>query len=123
MNCETCESQLLDLLYGELDEPAAKEARAHLESCTACAGAFAKLGFARKAAAQLAQVEAPSSIDDVVMRSARARARDFATSHPRAAAAAEAEGEGGLWRSIVRFLGGFAMGPQVAMATVFVLVV
>jgi TolA-binding protein len=123
MNCETFESQLLDLVYGELDEPAAKDARSHLDGCASCKTAFEKLSFARKAAAQLAPMDAPSGIDDVVMRSARARARDFAAAHPRAAAAAEAESEGGLWRSVVRFLGGFAMGPQVAMATVFVLVV
>lgn len=122
MNCQTCESQLLDLLYGELDEAAAAEARSHLDGCASCRGAFDKLGAVRRVVSQLPQEEPPSSIDETVMRAARARARDVAASQPRAAEI-DREGEGGLWRSIVRFLGSFAMGPQVAMAAVFLLVV
>ena len=37
MNCERCQIELDDFLYGELSEARASEARAHLSSCSVCA--------------------------------------------------------------------------------------
>lgn len=37
MNCEQCQNELEDFLYGELESPRAKALRAHLRVCAACA--------------------------------------------------------------------------------------
>jgi anti-sigma factor RsiW len=43
MNCELCQSELEDFLYGELAEARASQVRAHLAGCGACASAHALL--------------------------------------------------------------------------------
>jgi putative zinc finger protein len=43
MNCELCQSELEDFLYGELTESRASQVRAHLAGCGACASAHALL--------------------------------------------------------------------------------
>ena len=37
MNCERCQTELEDFLYGELPDAQAAEIRAHLASCAECA--------------------------------------------------------------------------------------
>ncbi|MDX2030922.1 MAG: anti-sigma factor [Blastocatellia bacterium] len=43
MNCERCQTELEDFLYGELTERRAGEVRAHLADCAACAAVRAQL--------------------------------------------------------------------------------
>src|SRR5262249_7205698 len=43
MNCERCQNELEDFLYGELDEARSDEVRAHLGACAACAALRAGL--------------------------------------------------------------------------------
>ncbi|MDX2041788.1 MAG: zf-HC2 domain-containing protein [Acidobacteriota bacterium] len=43
MNCEHCQLELEDFLYGELTERAAAEVRQHLATCTACVAERARL--------------------------------------------------------------------------------
>jgi anti-sigma factor RsiW len=43
MTCESCQIELEDLLYGELDEARAAQVRSHLITCLACAAVRAEL--------------------------------------------------------------------------------
>lgn len=135
MDCEACTDRLVDLLYGELEEPDAESTRAHLADCEACAGALARLEKGRELASLMVVEEPPSAVRISVMAAARERAAQRAPAKvaepPRQPAEPrEARGPrggdddgGGLWSSFLRWLGGFAMGPQVAMAMMLLLMV
>jgi len=60
MDCELCEKNLIDLLYGELEESATREMRAHLEACDACRHAYVKLEAGRAFSRKLELAPAPS---------------------------------------------------------------
>ena len=53
MNCESCESLLLDLVYGEVDTATSARAREHLVGCASCRAASEKLESARRIVRQL----------------------------------------------------------------------
>ncbi|MFO0680594.1 MAG: tetratricopeptide repeat protein [Sandaracinus sp.] len=129
LDCETCDALLIDLVLNELDEARAAEVRAHAASCESCTRALARLEGGRKAARELARVEPPRL--DGVLAAARARAAEAraarhapAESMPAPAPAAPASaGPSESWLdTTLRWLGGWASRPQVAMAAVLVLV-
>lgn len=130
MDCEAVTDRLIDLLYEELDEADAEKARAHLSSCESCAAAFERVSAGRELASMLKIEEPPAAVRAHVLAAARERASERASRpeparEPARAPAREIEREesGGLWGAFVRWLGGFAMGPQVAMATMLLLMV
>ena len=118
MNCETCDSLLLDLLCGELDADVTAAMRVHMAECPACAGAMGRLDAAGRLAAHLPVAAAPRGPDAVILQAAEAaaaRMRSMGPERPRV------EGVGALtWISrLIRAI----EAPQVAMATVMLLVV
>jgi TolA-binding protein len=129
MDCEAVTDRLIDLLYEELDQADAEKARAHLSGCESCAAAFDRMSSGRELASMLKMEEPPSAVRVSVLAAARERAMDRASRpeparEPARAPAREVEREEvGLWAAFVRWLGGFAMGPQVAMATMLLLMV
>ncbi len=133
MDCEACTDRLIDLLYGEIDDADAEAARAHLDGCETCAGAFERVSAGHELATMLVMEEPPESVLEGVMAAARERAGRISAkpepiAHPVQVVPREAheraeDDEGGLWSSLMRWLGSFAMGPQVAMATMLFLMV
>lgn len=66
---------LLDLAYGELDEPRASELSAHLAGCDECRREKAALDEIRRATAPLREVEEPSAgFDERILQASRAQA-------------------------------------------------
>lgn len=121
MNCETCQDRLMDLLYDEVRGPEADEARAHMEACPSCRASYEKLGMGQRFAARMPILEPSVELRARIMASAIAAAKG---EDPVAAKKRDDEGdEGGFWHSVRRFLASIVMAPQVAMATVMMLVV
>lgn len=132
MDCEACTDRLIDLLYEEIEGADAEAARAHLAACETCAGAFERLSKGHELANRLTLQEPPAVLESVFAaareRAGRVSAKPEPVSQrviyapPREVAAADHQDDG-LWSSLVRWLGSFAMGPQVAMATMLFLMV
>jgi hypothetical protein len=132
MDCETCDALLIDLVERELDEAKAAEVRAHASSCESCGHALARLEGGRRAAAELVRVAPPKL--DAVLAAARAHVQAQAAEKARASEPSPvqaalpsspppAEPTEGLFDQIVRWLGSWAARPQVAMATMLLLMV
>ncbi len=122
MNCESCESLLLDLVYGELDTTTSARAREHLVGCASCRAASEKLESARRIVRQLPMATPPTDVHAALMARAQAHARgEVLVAMPKRSA--EREPEGGSLQRFMSWLGGFVLGPQVAMAMVLMLVV
>ncbi len=128
MDCELCEKNLIDLLYGELDESTTAEMRSHLEGCEACRQAHARLEGGRAFARKL-ELSPPPSLASVLaaarVQAAANRAAREPASAPSPAAAPppeRAEQDSGLPRWL-RWLGAIAMGPQLGVVTVLLLMV
>lgn len=124
MNCENCETQLLALLYGELDATSAASVREHSDGCASCGATRERLESARRIVRQLS-VETPSPrVHAAIMTRAQAQLRGevMGTRSSGAERADGDEAQGPLQR-FVAWLGGFVLGPQVAMAMVLMLMV
>jgi hypothetical protein len=117
MDCRTCEPTLIDLVHSELATDAAREAHTHLATCASCRASFDTLVAATRLAAQLPMVEPPQQLAARVMEVAEAHARD-AAARLRVAAPRPSP-----WQALLDFVGRLATRPQVAMATVMVLIV
>jgi hypothetical protein len=117
MDCRTCEPTLIDLVHSELATDAAREAHAHLATCASCRASFDTLVAATKLAAQLPMVEPPPALAGRVMAIAEANARE-AAARQRVAAPRPTP-----WQALLDFVGRLATRPQVAMATIMVLIV
>jgi hypothetical protein len=117
MDCRTCEPTLIDLVHSELATDAAREAHAHLATCASCRASFETLVAATKLAAQLPMVEPPPHVATRAMQLAEAHARDVAA-RQRAVAPQPTP-----WQALLDFVGRLATRPQVAMATIMVLIV
>lgn len=117
MDCRTCEPTLIDLVHSELATDAAREAHAHLATCASCRASFETLVAATKLAAQLPLVEPPPHVATRVMELAEAHARDVAA-RQRVVAPQPTP-----WQALLDFVGRLATRPQVAMATIMVLIV
>ncbi len=124
MNCENCETQLLDLLYGELDATTASQVRAHLDGCASCRVASDKLVSARRIVRQLPLESPPARVHAAIMARAQAHVRgEVVVAAPRGKAHAESEEPQSAVQRFMAWLGGFVLGPQVAMAMVLMLMV
>lgn len=117
MDCRTCEPTLIDLVHSELATDAAREAHAHLATCASCRTSFETLVAATRLAAQLPVVEPPPHVAARVMELAEAHARDVA------ARQRVATPQPTPWQALLDFVGRLATRPQVAMATIMVLIV
>ncbi|MBX3272817.1 MAG: tetratricopeptide repeat protein [Sandaracinaceae bacterium] len=129
MDCETCTDHLVELLYEELDEEDAARARTHLAECEACAASFSRIRAGHALAARLEQLDPPVAVRSAVLAAARERAAERApapVSEPEPAATPaqpEPIEEDGAWAALLRWLGSFAMRPQLAMALSLLLIV
>ncbi|AKF06436.1 Fe-S oxidoreductase [Sandaracinus amylolyticus] len=135
MPCESVEDRLLELVYGELPDREARDVRAHVSGCEGCGRSLARLEGGRALARKMEPVEPRADLLDAVRAAARAKAaetvaRVSAPAEAPAAAAAqrrprasEAPAERGWWTDLLRWLGSMAMGPQVAMATLLMLMI
>lgn len=86
------DDQLLDYLYGELDEPARKLFAEHLQSCSACAAQVESLGRVRKEYQNRPPIE-PAG--EAMQRMTALLMQAAASAHAPAAGGAEAAQEGG----------------------------
>jgi hypothetical protein len=112
MDCQRCESLLLDLAYGELSSTDEVEARAHLARCAQCGNALERISAGLALAKQMPMEAPPTSLGDSVMRAARAQLAE-----PTASAGST------LLERIIDVLRRFSMARQVQMATVMLLIV
>ncbi len=71
MNCEQCEDQLLELLYGELPAQQATLVQSHADDCQTCLAALDELKEAMGYANAFSFDEPPASFDAPIMEAAR----------------------------------------------------
>lgn len=133
MDCETCNDLLMDLLYEELDEARAAEARQHLDGCASCAAAWQRVSRGRALASTLSPVTAPlpsAALLAAVEAAAKQNApeRSGAPAEPRSAGGGEGvapvaplEHAPRRLPTWLHRLGDLAMRRQVAMAAVVLL--
>jgi hypothetical protein len=119
LSCEHYQDDLLDMSLGELSEARAAAVREHVAGCPACRGDLADLTVANRLAAQLPMMT-PGRGTESLLEAARARAA--AVGVPVSTEETNEPADGPL-RALVRWLSGLAVGPQVAMATLMLLVV
>ncbi len=119
-DCEACRDALTELVCDELDAHTRSAVLAHTQTCTGCAAELTKLRAVMQAAESL-PVEAPSPrVHAAVMLAAReANARRGAVSMQKPARAQVSGFE--LVRTWLAQVGSWAMSPQVAMASVLLL--
>ena len=126
MTCEHSE-HLLDLVYGELDDAEATALRREVEACEACREELAELEATKRLADQLPLEPMPSAARSAILAAARDQAAANAGDE-RAGGSAEidagkSEEKTSIWASVLEWARGLTAGPQVAMATVMLLVV
>jgi TolA-binding protein len=121
MDCATCEDRLIDLLYEELEPDQAEEARSHLAQCEACQSSYEGLADAHRLVEAMPMEPAPASAHHAIMAAARAKAAGEATAG--AASRSQEDEHRGPAGAFLDWLRGLALGPQVAMATVMLLMV
>ena len=108
MDCEKFENNLIDELYGELDELTSAAMKRHAAGCSRCAGMLGGLSATRKVA--VLPMEEPSpELEDRIL----AAAREAQKVVPFAARLSRVVSRAGAW----------AMRPQTAMAAVFLLAI
>ena len=81
MNCETCQNELEDFLYGELDDARAHVLRSHLRTCSACAQQQAALEREHEIFSQYYEQTAPEP-SDALWRAVQTRIRQEARVTP-----------------------------------------
>jgi hypothetical protein len=118
MDCRTCQPTLIDLVHDELATDAAAEAREHMKTCESCRASFKRLQTGLDLAQQLEQLRPPQRIEARLLQLAEARAHELAA----ARIPVEPKTPGPL-QALVEFIGRFAMGRQVGMATITLLIV
>jgi len=109
MNCPDVADQLALLLYNELDDDAAREVRAHLESCAACGGQWSELQRTKRLLDEWTPVEVGGDVRALLEEAPKAVA-----TLPRGGAVRGVRGIRG-WRSMIT---GLAAG-LVLMVTLF----
>ncbi|MCS6799617.1 MAG: zf-HC2 domain-containing protein, partial [Myxococcota bacterium] len=115
LGCREVDERLLPLLYGEVPGHEAEALRAHLRGCPGCAASYERLAAARGIARRTQWTEEPPAWLDEAVR--RRVAELFGP--PAVAASARPGVAARLWA----WLTSLASGPQVAMATLMLLVV
>lgn len=126
MSCSH-DDRLLDLVLGEMPAEAAAALRAEALECPHCQDSLAQLELGAALAARMPMEEPPAAMDAVIMAAAREKAEAMATERakvqPAVEVPAEPEAPSTLWGRIKEWAGGVTLGPQLAMASVMVLVV
>lgn len=127
MSCSHDE-RLLDLVLGEIPAEDAAALRAEALECPHCQDSLAELELGAAMAARMPMEEPPASMDAVIMAAAREKAAAMAGERAKVAPATEpaeeaAEAPESLWGRIKAWASGISLGPQLAMASVMVLVV
>ena len=117
-DCVATREQLLDLLYDELEADEATALRAAAQACEGCADHLARLEQGLALAAALPVEEPSANFDQRVMAAVH---QELANVGHGLTPAVEAKADGSL-ASLVRRLRDFVAGPQVAMATLTLLV-
>ncbi|MFI5306179.1 MAG: hypothetical protein ACHQ53_02440 [Polyangiales bacterium] len=117
MNCESCQPNLLDLVYGELAPDMAEQSEAHLRECASCRSAFDKLQGGLRVARSLPRAAPPDEVGRQLLAIAEAKAAAVTTQSQRQAAP-----ERGLFRPLIELVSRFAMARQVGMVTITVLI-
>lgn len=110
MSCEH-EDRLVELVYDELSLEEGRALRKSAEACPHCSGLLASLEEAKAATEVLSWIEAPDDLDAPILAAARAQAEANRAHAP------------SMWTRIKDAFDAFTLGPQVAMATVMMLVV
>ena len=111
MNCEQCQLELEDLLYGELEAARAHPLRAHLRSCESCTAHQAALEREHEVFTQYYEQTAPEP-SDALWRAIQTRIHDEGR-------AIVAEPQASWWQ---RLLSNSGWWQQAAFATALVLV-
>lgn len=114
MNCTTCQNELEDFLYGELDSARAQALRAHLRMCTACTAHHAALEREQEIFTQYFEQTAPEP-SDALWRTIQSRIHIEA---PARVTFGLAEPPASWWQ---RFFGNAVWLRQTAFATALVL--
>jgi hypothetical protein len=119
MTCERANQLITELVCGELGADEAASVRAHAESCARCGPELAR--FARVlAVAQELPMEAPApAVEQRIMQAAR----EALSRRAGGAVAIDSGTPSGGIKAWLERLGTWAMSPQVAMASVLLLVV
>ncbi|MBI1763209.1 MAG: zf-HC2 domain-containing protein [Acidobacteria bacterium] len=115
MNCERCQTELEDFLYGELAESQTAAVRAHLADCADCVQARATLEREHEIFAQYYEQTALEPAPEM-WQTIQARI------HTEATAPAAAPEKAGFIAGILAWLSGAAVVRQVALALVLVVV-
>jgi tetratricopeptide (TPR) repeat protein len=116
MNCEEYEDPLLSLAEGDLPPEEAADVQAHAASCTRCGELLERLSAGHQLSLRLPMADPPAAVGPRIMAAARAHAAGHAGTPV-------APHRGLSATSILQWLREVALGPQVAMATVMLLVV
>lgn len=119
MTCESCRELLIELACDELPADTAAEVRAHALRCERCGPELEKLGATLRLSRELPLLTPSPEVERRVMQAARDAIARRARGPAREASVPTG---GGLTAWFAR-LGSFAMSPQVAMASVLLLVV
>jgi hypothetical protein len=116
MNCEQYEDPLLSLAEGDLPPDEAADVRAHAASCPRCGELLERLSAGHQLSLRLPMADPPAAVGSRIMAAARAHAAGNAGTPV-------APHRGLSATAILQWLREVALGPQVAMATVMLLVV
>ena len=124
VNCDEAEKALLDMAYGEVDHTRAADLEMHYAGCASCAEALAKVKRGISLGHQLRREAAPPM--SVALQAARERAAAI-----RSAKLVEVEPVATIretkteapFEGFFAWLGRVAMGPQLGVATVLLVVV
>jgi hypothetical protein len=119
MSCESCRDLLIELACDELPASTAAEVRAHALRCERCGPELEKLGATLRVSRNLPLLTPSPEVERRVMQAAR----DAIARRARGPAREASVPSGGGLSAWFARLGSFAMSPQVAMASVLLLVV
>ncbi len=124
MECQECQLLLVELACGELDDTVATRARHHLDSCESCQRSLGEVQQAADLASEPPHSGRPlaAAANRVASTATRgAGARDRVSEAP--AAGQRRATSRGVWQVWLEFAGRLAMGRQVGVVTVMMVVV
>lgn len=122
LSCAQAHEKLIELAFGELSPELSAAVRAHIGSCNKCQPAWEQMRQVLDVAAELPLVEPPDTLSDRVMEAARVALEKRASvlqKPPHTAASASTSTALSWWSR----LSSWALSPQVAMASVLLLMV
>jgi hypothetical protein len=124
MTCDESKDRLLELISGELAAHDEEAVRRHLTACADCRAELAELESISALVRDVPLEEPPARLDRAILERAQAKAAEFRGEAPKVVASLAVAPEArGYWHGLALQIGRFISGPQVAMATVMVLIV